>query len=358
MSIYGGEANIVDDEEMSSQGSVHSPFAVTSEATHVQSPVIQQTVPSGGSPLRPQSPVSRAAPTMQSSIVGTPSAFASTIPITGGSEHIGTVSTTIPVGVPTLEETKAAFGEVSSAFQDISAKHGQIQGNLQTLASTVAALSQAKREEQEASSQVQETLKRTASVASELEMRLGEQSVIQEQSRITAERAQTLGEQAIRETRQLQIRHQSTAQELKQSMTAMESKLQEQTQQVSLREKSLQEAEEKARERLSQQLQAKTEIIQQQAGEATQVAVQAQAVAQNVTATITGYEAKMTEMSNTLAQLQNLIIEERKKRVDMEHQLSSAQDQIGAAERRSQVWATTNQQLESEVKSWMAAYNQ
>ena len=31
MSVHGGEANIVDDEEMSSQGSVHSPFAVTSE---------------------------------------------------------------------------------------------------------------------------------------------------------------------------------------------------------------------------------------------------------------------------------------------------------------------------------------
>ena len=59
----------------------------------------------------------------------------------------------------------------------------------------------------------------------------------------------------------------------------------------------------------------------------------------------------MTEMSNTLAQLQQLIIEERKKRVDMEHQLSSAQDQIGAVERRSAVWATKNQQLESEVKS-------
>ena len=68
----------------------------------------------------------------------------------------------------------------------------------------IAALSQAKREEQEASSQVQQTLQQTASVASELEMRLGEQSVIQEQSKITAEHAQTLGEQAIRETRQLQ----------------------------------------------------------------------------------------------------------------------------------------------------------
>ena len=96
MSVHGGEANIVDDEEMSSQGSVHSPFAVTTKGTYVQSPVIQQTVPSAGSPLRPQSPVSRAAPTMQSSIVGTPSAFASTIPIASGSEHIGTVSTTIP----------------------------------------------------------------------------------------------------------------------------------------------------------------------------------------------------------------------------------------------------------------------
>ena len=47
----------------------------------------------------------------------------------------------VPVEVPMLEETKAAFGEVSSAFQDMLAKHGQIQGNLQILASTVATLS-------------------------------------------------------------------------------------------------------------------------------------------------------------------------------------------------------------------------
>ena len=42
----------------------------------------------------------------------------------------------------------------------------------------------------------------------------------------------------------------------------------------------------------------------------------------------------------------------------MESQLSSAQDQIGAAERWSEVWAMKNQQLESEVKSWMTAYNE
>ena len=64
------------------------------------------------------------------------------------------VAPTIPVKAPMLEETKAVFGEISSAFEDMSAKHGQIQGNLQTLASTVAALSQAKQKEHEASSQV------------------------------------------------------------------------------------------------------------------------------------------------------------------------------------------------------------
>ena len=101
-------------------------------------------------------------------------------------------------------------------------------------------------------------------------------------------------------------------------MTAIESKLQEQVQQVSLREQSLQEAEERAREKLSQNLQAKTEIIQRQAGEATQVAVQAQSAVQAASATMTEYEVKMLTMSQTLAQLQQLIIDERKKRIDME----------------------------------------
>ena len=79
-------------------------------------------------------------------------------------------------------------------------------------------------------------MKRTPSVASELEMHLGAQSVMQEQSRLTAKSAQRLGEQAIQETRQLQMTQQTTTQELTQSVKDIESKLQEQTQQVSLRE--------------------------------------------------------------------------------------------------------------------------
>ena len=167
--------NIVDDEEMSSQGSVHSPLIGSTIRTPVQTPVIQQSLPVTGSPLRPQSPVAHIAPTVQSSVFAQPSAFVMTIPVAAasGSGQTGNVAPTIPVEVPTLEDTKAAFQEVSLTFKDMSAQHGQIQGNLQALASTVQALRQSKQAEQETSVQVQETLKRIASMASELEMRIG-----------------------------------------------------------------------------------------------------------------------------------------------------------------------------------------
>ena len=106
-------------------------------------------------------------------------------------------------------------------------------------------------------------------------------------------------------------------------------------------------------QKFSQQMQAKTDIIQQQAGEATQVAVQAQSVAQATSATMTEYEAKMATMSQMLSQLQPLIIDEQKKCINMESQLFVAQDKIGATEQQRNVLATKNQQLESEVVSWI-----
>ena len=69
----------------------------------------------------------------------------------------------------------------------------------------MAALKQAQQGEAESSAQVQDTLRRTASVASDLEARLGAASVVQEQSRITAEQAQRMSQQAIAETQSLQI---------------------------------------------------------------------------------------------------------------------------------------------------------
>ena len=88
--------------------------------------------------------------------IAQPSAFATTIPIAAasGSGQPGSVASTIPVEVPTLEDTKAAFQEVSSTFWDMSVQHGQIQGNLQALVSTVQVLRQSKQEEQQTSVQV------------------------------------------------------------------------------------------------------------------------------------------------------------------------------------------------------------
>ena len=87
-------------------------------------------------------------------------------------------------------------------------------------------------------------------------------------------------------------------------MTAIEAKLQEQTQKTELQVRAAQEMEKKVTKKLSRDMTAKVDIIQRQAGEATQVVVQAQSVVQAASATMTEYEAKMSTMSQTLAQLQ------------------------------------------------------
>ena len=79
-------------------------------------------------------------PTAQSSVFAGRSGVAPTVPVAAGSVQPSAVATTIPVDVPSCQETKEAFQEVSSAFQEMSTKHGQIQGSLQVLASTVEAL--------------------------------------------------------------------------------------------------------------------------------------------------------------------------------------------------------------------------
>ena len=132
--------NIVDDDEMSSQGSVNAPVAAPRTEAPILSAGTQSSVLPSGLPLRPQSPVAQSAPTLQSSIVAGTSGIAPTIPVVGGAPSIGTVTPTIPADVPSRQETKEAFEEVSSAFKGMTEKHGQMQGDLQTLASTVAAL--------------------------------------------------------------------------------------------------------------------------------------------------------------------------------------------------------------------------
>ena len=175
---------------------------------------------------------------------------------------------------------------------------------MQELANTVQALRQSKQEEQQTSVQVQETLKRTTSVASALEMRIGKQSVMQEQLRMTAERAQQIGEQALQETRRLQVTQQSAAAELKRSVMEIGLKIQEQADKTLLQEQTVKAEQEKAKEQLSQQMREKMDSTQQQAVRATPLAVQAQSVAQFASSTITEYKKKMTDISHTMAQLQ------------------------------------------------------
>ena len=143
--------------------------------------------------------------TEKSSVFTGCSGVAPTVPVTTGSAQPSVVATAVPVDVPSRQETKEAFQEVSSAFQEMSTKHGQIQGSLQVLASMVEALKQAQQGEVASSIQVQETLRRTASVASDLEAKLGATSVAQEQSRVTAEQAKMTSEKAMRELQMLQL---------------------------------------------------------------------------------------------------------------------------------------------------------
>ena len=109
--------------------------------------------------------------------------------------------------------------------------------------------------------------------------------------------------------------------------------------------------------RLSQQMQERMDLTQLRIVEATQLAAEAQSVAQLASSTITDYEKKMTDISSTVAQLQQLVIDERKNRIKLESQLSSAQDKIGSTERQSRELIMENQKLASEVASWQTAVN-
>ena len=148
--------NLVDDEEMSSQGSVNAPMATPRTTSPSQIPTTQPVEIPQGLPLwTGAQPVQAPAPTMQSSVYAGPSGVAATVPVIGGGEP-SAIATTIAVDATSCQETKEAFAEVSSAFQEMSTKHGQIQEGLRTLASTVEALRQiAKLGEVKTTAQVQ-----------------------------------------------------------------------------------------------------------------------------------------------------------------------------------------------------------
>ena len=79
---------------------------------------------------------------------------------------------TVPVDIPTREETTQAFAEVSSALGSVSTQHDEVRAGMQSLASGVETLQRARVVDEEKSAQVQATLERILSVSSSLEARL------------------------------------------------------------------------------------------------------------------------------------------------------------------------------------------
>ena len=110
-------------------------------------------------------------------------------------------------------------------------------------------------------------------MASDLEAKLGATSVAQEQSRVIAERAQMLSKKAMSETQMLQLTQQAVAAELKDEVAKIGLRIQEQSDRTLFQEQTRKEQQDRNTEQLSQRMQAEVDSTQQQAVDATQLAV-------------------------------------------------------------------------------------
>ena len=125
--------NVVEDEQMSSEGSVNAPVAPPrSPSVHsarATSPVEPVDLLSGC--------VSPIAKTLQAGAAGrerSASVF-SPVPPT---EVVGAPS--VPSNVPSRAETTQAFAEVSSVLRNVSSQHEEVRAGMQSLASGVETL--------------------------------------------------------------------------------------------------------------------------------------------------------------------------------------------------------------------------
>ena len=182
--------NIVDDEEMSSQGSVNAPVA-PSHTDMQQSLSAQAQAPTEAVNVHPgRQPET----TRQSSVTRTSHAASPTIPVQS-TEVVATPM--LVVNAPSRAEMKQAFEEVSSAFRAMSSQQEVVQSGMQELASGVEALRRARAGDVETTAQVQATLQRTLFASSSLEMRVGQTEEQQAQARVAVEEAKRASEQAL-----------------------------------------------------------------------------------------------------------------------------------------------------------------
>ena len=323
-----GTINVVDDEEMSSEGSVNTPVLPQWHATLAENPT--QQIPSR--PLIWTSPT-RDAATQQSGVASPSGSAAPTVPVQ--STEVITAATT-PVDAPSREETRQAFDEVSSALHSVSSAHEEVKARMQTLASGVEQLHCARAGDVETTAQIQRTLQRTLSASGDLEMRVSQAKQSQAQARAAADEARMASESALQRAAQLQMEQEKTSQQVTQTLVSQA-------------------------ERTQKQIQDATQVAMQTQGEVQGVsalACSAKEMAQQAAASTSKYEKELAEVMHQMKNLENLLVEQRQKSSRLEHQLSAAQDRIGGAERKARLLDEENIMIKSELKFWNDVYAQ
>ena len=102
----------------------------------------------------------------------------------------------------------------------------------------------------------------------------------------------------------LQLTQQTTVAELKAEVGKIGRRIQEQSDVTLFQDQTRKEQQERTTEQLSQRMQAEVDSTRQQAVDATQLAVQAQSVAQFASTTVSSYETKFGEIQHIVDQLQ------------------------------------------------------
>ena len=118
--------NVVDDEDMSSQGSVNAPVAPQQPSVQ-QGPTAMQPTEVVGTPVQWHPTM-----TQQSGVAGRSGSPAPTVPVQ--STQV-VAAPTVPVDAPSRAETKQAFDEVSSVLRTVSSEHAEVRSEMQGLAS-------------------------------------------------------------------------------------------------------------------------------------------------------------------------------------------------------------------------------
>ena len=377
--------NVVDDEEMSSQGSVNAPVArPTSPGMQGPTPQMPSGLPPWSVPLMEQ--VRAATAHTQQSVVAGPrgGSAATTVPVQQSTEVLATP--TVPVDAPTRAETEQAFAEVSSALRGVSSQHEEVRSGMQELASGVEALRRARASDVETTAQVQATLQRTISASSSMEYRLEQTAEEQKKAREAAEEARQASAMALERAAQLKREQEMTTQQIEQTISAQAIEAQktiegatqvavqtqrevrgltetarkaEYTAQITA-SKVEQQAEDIARQVKEQREQAMKEARAVQIAQ-EKMARQLEEAQQAVQSTVNlsqYYEKQLDAVTSKMAKMEKLLTTQTQRSTTLEGQLSAAQDRIGGAERRAKLLEDENVRIHSELAYWNELYSQ